>query len=134
MLWCCCCGKDTKARLTSGSEVYPFRKDLAANPFWICDTCRNFVGCHHRSSNRTRPLGSIPTPEMRRLRSEVHKVLDRVWRDGWLSRKKTYRLMGDFLGKKEFHVAETRTAEEVGEALIAAERISGMFPATREQQ
>lgn len=45
-IFCCKCNKHIKARLTNGKEVYPYRSDLHKLPFWKCDQCKNFVGCH----------------------------------------------------------------------------------------
>lgn len=43
---CCGCGETVTARLTDGREIYPHRQDLSGLPFWKCDTCGNYVGCH----------------------------------------------------------------------------------------
>jgi hypothetical protein len=46
----------TAARLTSGAEVYPARRDLA-KAIWKCDVCPDsYVGCHPGS---TAPLGVL---------------------------------------------------------------------------
>lgn len=60
-IFCCCCENDVHARLTDGREIYPHRHDLYSLPFWRCDGCGNHVGCHHKTKDRTRPLGVIPT-------------------------------------------------------------------------
>jgi hypothetical protein len=64
-IYCCGCESAVQARLTDGREIYPHRPDLADLPFWKCDGCGNHVGCHHKTNDRTRPLGNIPTPEIR---------------------------------------------------------------------
>jgi len=69
-LYCCACRADVPARLTDGGEIYPHRADLADLPFWKCDACNNFVGCHHQTKNRTHPLGCIPSPEIKNARKE----------------------------------------------------------------
>ena len=56
-IFCCGCQRKVDARLTNGEEMYPHRYDLANLPFWKCDVCQNFVGCHHKTKNRTKPLG-----------------------------------------------------------------------------
>jgi len=76
MIYCCGCLIKVNARLTDGSEIYPHRKDLSSLPFWVCDKCGNYVGCHHKTSNRTAPLGCIPTSEIRAARNRIHKMLD----------------------------------------------------------
>lgn len=60
-IYCTGCGKDVQARLTDGAERYPHRPDLYELPFWKCDTCGNYVGCHHKTRAPTKPLGCIAT-------------------------------------------------------------------------
>lgn len=78
-LYCCGCKTKVSARLTDGAEVYPHRPDLHDLPFWRCDACGNFVGCHHRTKKRTGPLGCIPTPEVRWARGSRSRTC-RAWR------------------------------------------------------
>jgi len=110
-LYCCGCGTTTDARLTDGTEIYPHRSDLSALPFWKCDQCGNYVGCHHKTKNRTRPLGCIPTPAIRIARKEIHKLLDPIWKSGKTSRKAIYVKLSNELGR-EFHTADIRSLEE----------------------
>lgn len=65
-IFCCGCGVDVQARLTDVAEIYPHRDDLHSLPFWRCDACGNSVGCHHKTQNPTRPLGCIPTNEIKK--------------------------------------------------------------------
>jgi hypothetical protein len=108
IIYCCGCGCDVDARLTDGKEAYPHRSDLAKNPFWKCDACGNFVGCHHKTKDRTRPLGVIATQEIRTARSHIHAVLDPMHRSGLISRKKIYKRISDAIGR-EYHTAELRS-------------------------
>ena len=110
-IFCIECQKNASARLTSGQEVYPHRKDLSALPFWICDNCKNFVGCHHKSENRTKPLGCIPNPHMKKARIEIHKILDPMWKPDKNKRRKIYSALSEFLGRK-YHTADLRSIEE----------------------
>lgn len=112
-IWCCGCGADVSARLTDGREIYPHRKDLSDLPFWKCDDCGNFVGCHHKTRDRTRPLGVIPTPEIKNARQHIHRILDPIWRRGQMTRKELYGEVALRLGVEEYHTAEIRS---VGEA------------------
>lgn len=109
-IYCCGCGKETEARLTDGKEIYPHRKDLYSLPFWKCDQCENYVGCHHKTKNRTKPLGNIPTPELRTARRHIHKILDPMWKNGKMKRKDIYSKISDFLGY-QFHTSEIRDIE-----------------------
>lgn len=110
-MYCCGCQKEIKARLTNGEEIYPHRKDLFDLPFWKCDTCGNYVGCHHKTKERTKPLGNIPTKELRNARSHIHNILDPIWKNGKMSRKQIYAELKKKLGY-EYHTAEIKTVEE----------------------
>jgi hypothetical protein len=117
-IYCCGCQKEVEARLTSGLEIYLHREDLHELPFWKCDTCKNFVGCHHKSSDPTRPLGCIPTPEIKNARQHIHKLIDPLWKShkepfrarGWI-----YRWLAAKMGKEQYHTAEIRSVEEARE-------------------
>ncbi len=114
-LFCCGCGADVQARLTDGKEVYPHRADLGALPFWKCDACKNFVGCHHKTSDRTKPLGCIPTPAIKAARQDIHKVIDPLWKSGRVGRRELYGMIAHLTGVKEYHTAEIRTVEQARE-------------------
>lgn len=111
-IYCAGCEAKVRARLTTGHEIYPHRPDLAPLPFWKCDDCGNYVGCHHKTSNPTQPLGIIPTPELRNARQEIHKILDPIWRDGRTTRTRLYAELTERLGWK-YHTSEIR---DIGEA------------------
>lgn len=111
-IFCCGCNKDVGARLTSGEEIYPHRKDLYSLPFWKCDTCNNFVGCHHKTKNRTQPLGCIPTKELKNARQHIHRILDPLWKNGKFKRNQLYSMIADHIGRKKYHTADIRTLEE----------------------
>lgn len=110
-IYCCACSHDIEARLTDGAEVYPHRKDLAGLPFWKCDTCGNFVGCHHKTKNRTQPLGVIATSEIKKARQHIHAVLDPIWKSGKMKRASLYKRISGELGW-QYHTANIRTIEE----------------------
>lgn len=110
-IYCCACNRDIEARLTDGAEVYPHRKDLAGLPFWKCDACGNYVGCHHKTKNRTQPLGVIATPEIKKARQHIHAVLDPIWKSGKMKRASIYKRISDEIGW-QYHTANIRTIEE----------------------
>ena len=110
-IYCCGCQKEVEARLTDGKEIYPHRQDLSNLPFWKCDDCGNYVGCHHKTKERTKPLGNIPTEEIREARSHIHMILDPLWRTGKYKRKEIYGKLKQLLGY-EYHTANIRTVEE----------------------
>jgi len=107
------------SRLTSGAEVYPHRPDLALMPRWICDGCKNHVGTHHKTSEPTRPLGNIPSPELKRARIHIHDLMDPAWRSGKVRRKELYAHLSKTLGR-QYHTGELRTLDEARLVYIAA--------------
>lgn len=123
-LWCCGCGEDIEPRLTDGAEIYPHRPDLSGLPFWRCDACNNFVGCHHKTPNRTKPLGCIPTPEIKKARQHIHRVLDPIWKQKKIPREKLYCEIAAKLGVKEYHTAEIRSVDDAREVYRVVSKIS----------
>lgn len=116
-IFCCRCDTTVEARLTDGKEIYPRYLELAALPFWRCDTCGNYVGCHHKTKDRIRPLGVIPTPEIRAMRGEIHAQIDLLTgREGGPKRREVYAFLSGMLGK-EFHAGEIRRREEAVQVL-----------------
>lgn len=122
-IWCCGCGHDVQARLTNGAEIYPTRRDLAALPFWRCDECRNFVGCHHKTRKPATPLGCIPTPSLKQARQSIHRILDPLWKSGRMTRREVYQRIAEMVGKAEYHTAEIRTLDEAREVYRAVKQI-----------
>mgnify|MGYP000209042600 CR=1 FL=1 len=108
---CCGCDKTVTAKLTSGGEMYPHRPDLKSLPFWKCPHCLNFVGCHHKTKQRTRPLGCIPTPEIKAARQHIHRILDPLWANDKSKRGPLYAEISERMGK-QYHTAEIRSVEE----------------------
>ena len=124
LIYCCGCSSDVNARLTDGAEIYPHRSDLARLPFWKCDACGNFVGCHHKTKQRTAPLGCIPTPEIKEARSQIHRILDPLWKSGRFKRRELYSKIANSLGIKEYHTAELRSVEQARDVYRAILEIS----------
>lgn len=110
-VYCCGCEGYISARLTDGAEIYPHREDLYNLPFWKCDTCKGFVGCHHKTKNRTAPLGCIPTKRIKNARKKIHAILDPLWQNNLIQRKKIYAMLTEHLGWK-YHTAKIRTEDE----------------------
>jgi hypothetical protein len=115
-IYCCGCNCDTQARLTDGKEVYPHRTDLYPLPFWKCDQCGSFVGCHHKSAQRTRPLGNIPTFEIKLYRKEIHRIMDPLWKSGRISRSAIYKMIGKHIGHN-YHTGEIKSVEDAKRVL-----------------
>lgn len=97
--------------MTDGAEIYPHRSDLFALPFWKCGGCGNFVGCHHKTKDRTKPLGCIPTKAIKDARKRIHTILDPLWKTGRMKRGHIYAKLSDVIGR-QYHTAEIRSVEE----------------------
>jgi hypothetical protein len=110
-IYCCGCEQNVLPRLTDGAEIYPHRRDLFKLPFWKCDSCGNYVGCHYKTRNPTKPLGCIPTAEIKNARQEIHKILDPIWRSGRMARRAVYAEISDQIGWN-YHTAKIRSIEE----------------------
>ena len=119
---CIECGNKSEIRLTNGLEVYPKRKDLSALPFWICDCCGNFVGCHHKTNTPTRPLGNIVNNEIKKWRVWIHNVLDPIWKSKKLSRKEVYQFMSNQIGKP-YHTGEIENIQQAKRAYAIAKKL-----------
>lgn len=122
-IYCCGCQDEVDARLTDGAEIYPHRPDLSGLPFWRCDGCGNYVGCHHKTKNRARPLGCIPTPEIKTARSHIHRILDPLWKSGRMTRREIYQKLAAAVEKQEYHTAEIKTLDEAREVYRAVQAL-----------
>lgn len=122
-IYCCGCGEKVNARLTDGREIYPHRPDLEDLPFWRCDDCGNSVGCHHKTKDRTRPLGVIPTPEIKKARQHIHRVLDPLWKSGRFDRTDLYQWLSNRIGY-EYHTAEIQSVEQAREVYRIVQEIA----------
>jgi len=125
-IYCCGCEAKVDARLTDGEEIYPHRSDLFSFPFWRCDACNNYVGCHHKTKNRTAPLGCIPTPEIKKVRIQIHALIDPIWREGKANRKEIYAEISEKIGRK-YHSANIRTIVDAQEVYRIAKALSEQY-------
>ena len=122
LIYCCTCQIEVDARLTNGAEIYPHRTDLACIPFWRCDTCKGYVGTHHKTRNYTQPLGFIPSKEIMRARREIHAILDPLWKGHTMSRREVYGMLSKALGYS-YHTAEIKTIEQARHVYITVRGI-----------
>lgn len=108
-IFCVQCDKFIQANKIFGLSVYPHRKDLYNKAFYQCPHCGNYVGTHKDG----RPLGTIPTPELRSLRNEVHRIIDEYWlpTKDRKKRKELYADLSRFLGR-EYHTGELNSMAE----------------------
>ena len=66
-----------KAKLVTGADVYPSRRDLRAKKLWRCAPCQAWVGCH---PGTTTPLGRLANAELRQAKMRAHAAFDPVWK------------------------------------------------------
>ena len=121
-IYCMACIKDVTAILTDGSEIYPHRSDLHSLPFWKCGKCKGYVGCHHKTKDRTRPLGNIPTKELRNARKHIHAILDPLWKGGVYKRGDIYSVLSNELGWR-YHTAEIQSVKEARKVYKIVQRL-----------
>lgn len=107
-IFCCCCACIVQPELVTGSDVYPHRDDLGHKKFWRCLGCANYVGCHPGGK---RPLGNIPTPELRKARQHIHAILDPLWKSGRIGRGAVYARISERIGQ-EYHTGEIKSVED----------------------
>lgn len=93
-----------KANKVTGEEIYPHREDLHHKVFFKCPLCDSYVGTHEATG---KPLGTLANAELRKLRSEVHALIDPVWQIGGKKRSEVYTSLSKFLmvRKHMCHVA-----------------------------
>lgn len=90
-------------QLVSGQRVYPERSDLHHKPFYYCEPCQAWVGCH---PGTTKPLGSAANYQLRKARQSAHAAFDPLWRlmtgfsrqGSQSARKAAYRWLANSLG------------------------------------
>jgi hypothetical protein len=126
-IYCCGCQHEVNATLVDGSVVYPRRPDLASLPFWQCPECKNFVGCHHKTKKRTKPLGVIADDQIKAARRHIHAILDPLWQTGLISRKTIYSELTRVLGY-QYHTAEIKTLDEARLVYRAVKAITRLVP------
>jgi len=119
-IYCCSCAGLVDAVCITGADVYPHRKALHKKLFWQCPFDDLYVGTHGATGE---PLGSIPTSSIRRLRQDVHRVLDPLWKTGTWDRSAIYREMSKRLGFHDFHTAQLNNELDCRLAFRAARQL-----------
>ncbi len=119
---CVSCETNVQARYITGAEAYPHRPDLKGLRFWKCDICKNFVGTHRNQKGVKKPLGSIPSPAIKKVRQEVHNTIDPLWVGGLIKRKDLYLWLSQELGYK-YHTAELNSADEGVRVIKLAQKL-----------
>lgn len=123
-IFCVECDKDVEAKIVTGSMVYPNNKRVAFDRFWMCNHCKNFVGCHKNANkNQLRPLGVIANKQLKSIRMQIHDIIDPIWREEKLKRGEVYALISQELGY-QFHAGELRSIDEAKRVFEVVENIN----------
>lgn len=102
----CFCGSSSSLR--SNGLIYNGR-EYGNGKAWICDrypACRGSVGTHPDG----KPLGTIVDSETKKLRMNVHAVIDPLWKSGKMKRGWVYSRLSKAIGRP-YHTGET-TADD----------------------
>lgn len=111
-IFCVECDKDIEAKTVTGSMVYPNNPKVRFDKFWMCNHCKNFVGCHKRANkNKMKPLGVIANKELKQARIMIHNLIDPIWRQEKMKRGEVYAVISSELGYT-YHTGELRSLEE----------------------
>ena len=104
--------EDVRAKMVSGNIVYPRSRQLAHDKFWMCNSCKNFVGCHKNANkNKLKPLGVIANKELKQARIVIHELIDPIWKEEKLKRGEVYALISSQLGYP-YHTGDLRSLDE----------------------
>lgn len=87
----------TDIKLMTQEEFYG--QDYGRGKLYVCQNCSARVGCHKGTDM---PMGSLSDEELRKLRSEIHKIIDPQW-ETREERKKLYAKLGEKYGAP-FHI------------------------------
>lgn len=90
---CDYCGEP--AELVTGREVYPHRPDLYKKQIWRCKPCEAYVGCYGGSD---KPMGRLANEMLREMKMAAHKIFDRKWKVGHMTRSEAYAWLSEKLG------------------------------------
>ena len=90
----------------SGEEVYVCAR------YPVCDA---YVAAHRDSRL---PMGTLANRKLRQMRRDAHLALNRLWEDGYMSKKEAYRWLQVQLGLPEAeahiaHFSEYRCAQVI---------------------
>lgn len=85
---------NTMARLVSGEVIHPTYRALWEYSFYLCETCRAYVGTH---KGTIKPLGLPANSELRLARRDAHALFDQLWKSKRMSRTRAYKWLANQL-------------------------------------
>ena len=98
---CNYCGGETQ--IVKGAKLYPYHPDIGEKLFYYCACQPAWVGCH---KNTDKPMGTLANSELRNLRREVHRQMDKIWQNGKMTRSQCYARMSKMLNVSHFHIGQ----------------------------
>ena len=107
-LFCVQCNDNVDVTLVNGEVICPTMPHTHHNFFYQCNFCANYVGFRE---NFNKSFIFIPTPEMRNLKIEIHKIIDPIWQNEILTREEVYNKISERIGKK-FHAGSLKSIDE----------------------
>ena len=126
-------------QLVSGDKIYPRLPGLHHKYFYLCEDCDAYVGCYPDTQH---PLGLVANRELRQCRHKAHEEFDRIWENGFLTRRDAYEWLRIRLGLPshkchigQFNLAEAQTTIDESQNFIREFiRAHGMNPSTTEER
>jgi hypothetical protein len=91
---CPYCGNP--AKLVTGRQVYPHRKDLAARRYWLCSPCKAWAGADWNKGFA--PSGRLANAELRAEHAAAHRAFDPIWKSREMTQNGAYRWLSEQLG------------------------------------
>lgn len=87
---------------------YVYGENAKGRHMYVCaryPECDSYVGAHEHS---LKPMGTLADDGLRRKRIETHKVFDRIWKAGIMSKDGAYRRMQYKFGMNanQAHIAQ----------------------------
>ena len=104
-VYCPYCGAEAKIR--PASVVYKENTLHSDGFLFVCDRypkCDAYVGAHKESR---KPMGTLANGDLRNKRIQAHKVFDRMWQSGLMTKWEAYKWMqATFcLNESQAHIA-----------------------------
>lgn len=122
-IFCVECDKYITAKLVTGAMIYEDSPKVARDKFWMCNSCKNYVGCHKNANkNKLKPLGVIANKDLRKIRMMIHEIIDPIWREEKMKRGEVYAIISNELGYK-YHTGELNSIDEADRVLRIAQNI-----------
>ena len=89
-------------KICPNCSVFTVRDEMENK--WSCPSCGRSVSAY---ADHEMAMGQVATLTERKHRIDTHKVLDRLWKEGFLQRKEVYKELSEVLGipRQYTHVA-----------------------------